>query len=566
MRRPAQLLVFFLIGAIFTPILNSAWGATPKKISCPPDGDHYLIDIKQLALEYKGDSLQVTLGGLAVLGGRLKVEPKTLQTAAAATQQWNEFLKGLATGYNSCAITKAQYQEGFKRICLQLFRDGDELEKLRKAFLEGRKLDEKKLQKLLDGYLANMKKFASLSDQEIIIDRISAVVEHAIKSTEEKILTAQTESEKRIIVSQRNDSEVILKKLEEIGRRNRETPLGKPLEVQKEISAVKQSLLEKADEAETAYNEGYSLFDEYRFSEAIPHFRKALSLVKLADFYAALGRCYIERYDMFQAEKVLKEGLEFAATSGDERNEAMLANLLGGTLRNKGELDEALRYSERALKIDEKIYGPDHQNVARDVNTIGTILHAKNDIAGALRYTERALKIDEKIYGPDHPIVANLVSNIGLILVNAVVILDVGMPLRPSDRTLSLDLALFYAKRGLQINEKAYGTDDPVVANNALVIGRILNAKGDLDGALLYTERALKIGEKVYGPDHPKVAGCAINIGAILKDKGDLDGALRYTEFALKILEKSNGPDNPETIIARSNFDELIKAKNSLPL
>ena len=118
-------------------------------------------------------------------------------------------------------------------------------------------------------------------------------------------------------------------------------------------------------------------------------------------------------------------------------------------LQAKGDLDGALRYTQRALTIDEKVYGPDHPNVAVDANNIGPILQDKGDLDGALRYTQRALTIDEKVYGPTtltcHP------------------------------------------------------------ANN---IGTILQDKGDLDGALRYAQRALAIDEKVYGPDHPNVARC----------------------------------------------------------
>jgi hypothetical protein len=44
-------------------------------------------------------------------------------------------------------------------------------------------------------------------------------------------------------------------------------------------------------------------------------------------------------------------------------------------------------------------------------NNIGQILQAKGDLDGALRYTQRALAIDEKVYGPEHPTVAIRANN-----------------------------------------------------------------------------------------------------------------------------------------------------------
>ena len=59
--------------------------------------------------------------------------------------------------------------------------------------------------------------------------------------------------------------------------------------------------------------------------------------------------------------------------------------------------------TERALQIDEKVYGPDHPTVATIANNLGQILQARGDLAGAQRQTERALQIFRNVYGPDNP-------------------------------------------------------------------------------------------------------------------------------------------------------------------
>jgi hypothetical protein len=40
------------------------------------------------------------------------------------------------------------------------------------------------------------------------------------------------------------------------------------------------------------------------------------------------------------------------------------------------------------------------------------ILQAKGDLDGALTYTQRALKIDEKVYGPDNPTTQAVAANL----------------------------------------------------------------------------------------------------------------------------------------------------------
>ena len=128
-------------------------------------------------------------------------------------------------------------------------------------------------------------------------------------------------------------------------------------------------------------------------------------------------------------------------------------------LQDQGDLEGAKRCFERALKIDEKAFGPEHTSVAIDVNNLGSVLQDQGDLEGAKRCFERALKIDEKALGPEHTSVARDVNNLGL----------------------------------------------------------VLQAQGDLEGAKSCFERALKIDEKALGPEHTSVARDVNNLGSVLK-------------------------------------------------
>ncbi|MDE2367324.1 MAG: tetratricopeptide repeat protein, partial [Betaproteobacteria bacterium] len=536
--------------------------------------------IKQIAIQYQGTGLGVTLSGLSALSARLQVEPKTLQTATAATQQWNEFVKGLVVGYNSCAITGQQYQEGLMHIYPRLENDGKELENLRQLVLARKQIDEKHLQEVLESYENQLRAFAKVSGKEIDYERIEAIIDkrlRAVSARVDLVASQQVDLQKKYEDQQ--------KEIEEMKRRFAE--LATPKQVESEI---RTRLLAKAGEAEAAYKQGYQLAERFRFAEAIPYFKQALTITKLSNFYFALGNAYLSLPDLGQAEQVTQEGLDQATREADEKQQARLSGLLGVVLLDKGDLDGALRYSEQALKIDEKVYGPDHPNVGTTASNIGQILQAKGDLDGALRYSQRALTIDEKVYGPDRPKLARDASNIGMILKAKG---DLDEALRYSERALKidekvygpdhpnvaihasnigtilkdkgdLDGALRYSERALGIDEKVYGPDHPKVAIHANNIGTILQAKGDLDGALRYSERALKIDEKVYGADHPIVGTIASNIGTILQDKGDLDGALRYSERALKIDEKVYGPDHPKVAIHAGNIGTILYAKGDL--
>jgi tetratricopeptide (TPR) repeat protein len=127
-----------------------------------------------------------------------------------------------------------------------------------------------------------------------------------------------------------------------------------------------------------------------------------------------------------------------------------------------------------------------------------------------------------------------------------------------------LNGALHHTERALKMDEMIHGPSHPTVARDLNDLGVILHAKGDLDGALSYTKRALKMDEASYGSTHPYVATKAYNLGQILKDKGDLDGALRYSELALKIDETTYGPTHTNVARDVNSVGRILQVKGDL--
>jgi len=81
-----------------------------RTIQCE-DGPRKMIDIREFSTQYWGYSyeLQANIGDKTKFSG--KVSPKQLQQLSESLQQANEFRKSLVGGYNSCAISKAQFTE-----------------------------------------------------------------------------------------------------------------------------------------------------------------------------------------------------------------------------------------------------------------------------------------------------------------------------------------------------------------------------------------------------------------------------------------------------------------------
>ncbi len=72
---------------------------------------------------------------------------------------------------------------------------------------------------------------------------------------------------------------------------------------------------------------------------------------------------------------------------------------LGIVLERLDALAEARAAQERALRIKEKVYGPEHAEVAVTLGNLGNVLERLDALAEARAAQERALRIKEKVYG-----------------------------------------------------------------------------------------------------------------------------------------------------------------------
>jgi len=89
-----------------------------------------------------------------------------------------------------------------------------------------------------------------------------------------------------------------------------------------------------------------------------------------------------------------------------------MANNLGSVLRDLGEMEKARECFERALKIDEKIFGPDHPRVAIRANNLGLVLRDLGEMEKAKSCVERSYRILQKFFGDNHPLTRKVKANL----------------------------------------------------------------------------------------------------------------------------------------------------------
>jgi tetratricopeptide (TPR) repeat protein len=171
------------------------------------------------------------------------------------------------------------------------------------------------------------------------------------------------------------------------------------------------------------------------------------------------------------------------------------------------------------------------------MRTIGSVDKSLGLMKAAVPLLEEALRIREKILGPNHPDVAQSLMD-----------LDASTP----DETLALQ------RRALAIREKSLGPDHPDVAYNLWSIGCVLNWKGDYKAARQSLEHAQAIFEKKLGPDDIGVSWCLTDIANGMLYGGDYAGARPRFERALQIKEKKLAPDHPDVAIGLQNLGWVL--------
>jgi tetratricopeptide (TPR) repeat protein len=68
--------------------------------------------------------------------------------------------------------------------------------------------------------------------------------------------------------------------------------------------------------------------------------------------------------------------------------------------------EKVLPFPEKAVRLSEEEFGPDHPELATDLNNLATLYQAQGKYTEAEPLYERALVIREKALGPEQPEVA----------------------------------------------------------------------------------------------------------------------------------------------------------------
>jgi len=337
------------------------------------------------------------------------------------------------------------------------------------------------------------------------------------------------------------------KKIKELEKAIKELCVGAPQERQEALAELQKGNMEKARELlkkAISTQCGIMAADYYQlgnayFADKKPDYRAALAAYLEADRLAPgngkyinmVGRAYDELGEYGRAKEYYEKALAIDEKVYGKEHPAVAIRLnnLGSAYDDLGDTKKAITYYQQALDIDEKVYGKEHPNVAIDLNNLGTAYWNLADYRTAITYYQQALAIVRKTYGEQHPYVASTLNNLGEAW------RELGDPKK----------AITYYQQALDIDENVYGKEHPNVATDLNNLGSAYWNLGDNSQAITYYQQALAIKKKVYGEDHPSVATGLNNLGSAYYQMGQKDIAKPYFEKAYAIRLKMLGKDHP---------------------
>jgi CHAT domain-containing protein/Tfp pilus assembly protein PilF len=257
----------------------------------------------------------------------------------------------------------------------------------------------------------------------------------------------------------------------------------------------------------------------------------------------------------------------------------------GLALYEAGRLADALPYLQKAVRLAERVAGPNHPATAKCANDLAMLYWKLGQYDKAESLFQRSLQIIEDRQGNDHPDVAIPLNNLAMVYQSqgqydkaeplyrrSLRIMEAGRGKDHPDVATSLNnLAHLYwdmgrydqaeplYRRSLQIREAARPRDGAAVAQSLNNLAMLYQAQGDYDKAETLLQRGLQIQKAGLGARHPDVATGLNNLARLYWDMGRYDRAEPLFQHSLQIREATLPGDHPDLAAGLHNLALLYQ-------
>lgn len=212
---------------------------------------------------------------------------------------------------------------------------------------------------------------------------------------------------------------------------------------------------------------------------------------------------------------------------------AVLYNERGRIYFSQNDYKNAILYWQKALEINQKLYGEKNVYTAKAYSNIGNVYQAMGDYRRAIANQEIALGIYKSIFGNSNPDIALCYRNLGAIY-------------RSTD---DFDTALSYFNKALEIYRKSLGEKHLEVARCYIEIGGIYDNKKDFQNALDFYRKGNNMLYDIFGYETTDIASCYDKIARIYDIIGEHENALSLYNAAINIYKNLCGENSASASI-----------------
>ncbi|HEX5717076.1 MAG TPA: tetratricopeptide repeat protein, partial [Thermoanaerobaculia bacterium] len=216
--------------------------------------------------------------------------------------------------------------------------------------------------------------------------------------------------------------------------------------------------------------------------------REALISRSRASLMSELGLLFGAKGLYPEAEPLMRKALDIEErlSGGNSPEIGIYLNNLGMLLKVMGRLEEAEPLMRRSAEICFSL-AEASPYATMPINGLALLLMEKQQWAEAEELLQRALTLDQDMYGGTHTYVGRDLHNLALLLIS-------------TGRTVEAETL---SRRSLEILSAAHGETHPRPARAMQVLAGILRDLGRPDEAEPLARHALEILENALGPDHP---------------------------------------------------------------
>jgi serine/threonine-protein kinase len=271
--------------------------------------------------------------------------------------------------------------------------------------------------------------------------------------------------------------------------------------------------------------------------------------------YNDFGVALTSKSQPAQAEAALRKALAIRRVRLGDAHPAVAETLqiLGGTLRQQGRLDDARSSLREALAIQRASLGGAHSDTANTLNSLAILELTVQDYGPAETHLREALAMQQALGLAQTAPTATMTTTLGAILM----------------RTGRYDEAGTQLRAALAVHRQVLGDDNPAVMNTHNSLAQLAIRQDDGAAAIAHAEAAVAIADSAFGPSRDTALIRTTLAAALLLD-GSPAAALDAAVQAQAMFEQAGGADDPRllqavTIQARALL-ALDRADEARPL